>query len=247
MNLMNNIFEKTFNRNKSKNFLFDIRTYGMLNKVFSPNKLNLYREMAAYNIRYRVQKLGRLGKQGELTTVLRIAASHKIKLLSSQIKILKSPEKAAKNLTKIYNIVLNSHSHRLVDLNVPLSINPASDIGRLASRSFAPRRQDIFSSSSVVRDKTFMHNKNNNYVDIQIDPEDIKHEIYNKKRELLPTDHFNNDHKPDRETVNYNKFPSYDMAIIEKYFFNMARLPPSGGTGFDPLITPVWAGVKLPN
>jgi len=33
---------------------------------------------------------------------------------------------------------------------------------------------------------------------------------------------------------------------IEAFFLRQARLPPSGATGFDPKITPLWAGLKLP-
>lgn len=33
---------------------------------------------------------------------------------------------------------------------------------------------------------------------------------------------------------------------LRAYFFRQSRLPPSGGTGFDPRLTPLWAGVKIP-
>ena len=42
-----------------------------------------------------------------------------------------------------------------------------------------------------------------------------------------------------------NKY-NHDRESIENYFFRKARLPPSGTTDFDPQITPVWAGIKLP-
>jgi len=33
---------------------------------------------------------------------------------------------------------------------------------------------------------------------------------------------------------------------IQDFFMRQARLPPAGGTAFDPRLTPAWAGVKLP-
>lgn len=33
---------------------------------------------------------------------------------------------------------------------------------------------------------------------------------------------------------------------LRSYFFRQSRLPPSGGTGFDPRLTPLWAGIKIP-
>lgn len=33
---------------------------------------------------------------------------------------------------------------------------------------------------------------------------------------------------------------------LNEFFMHQARLPPSGGSAFDPRLTPVWAGVKLP-
>ena len=38
-----------------------------------------------------------------------------------------------------------------------------------------------------------------------------------------------------------------DLAqALGAYFFRQSRLPPAGGTGFDPRLTPAWAGVKIP-
>ncbi len=38
-----------------------------------------------------------------------------------------------------------------------------------------------------------------------------------------------------------------DLAqALRTYFFRQSRLPPAGGTGFDPRLTPSWAGVKIP-
>ncbi|MGO9816544.1 MAG: hypothetical protein ACLPJJ_10220 [Acidocella sp.] len=38
-----------------------------------------------------------------------------------------------------------------------------------------------------------------------------------------------------------------DLAqALRAYFFRQSRLPPAGGTGFDPRLTPAWAGVKIP-
>ncbi|MBB5373655.1 hypothetical protein [Acidocella aromatica] len=38
-----------------------------------------------------------------------------------------------------------------------------------------------------------------------------------------------------------------DLAqALRTYFFRQSRLPPAGGTGFDPRLTPAWAGVKIP-
>jgi hypothetical protein len=34
--------------------------------------------------------------------------------------------------------------------------------------------------------------------------------------------------------------------VLDDYFLRQTRLPPSGATGFDPRLTPVWAGLKLP-
>ena len=33
---------------------------------------------------------------------------------------------------------------------------------------------------------------------------------------------------------------------LEEYFFRQSRLAPSGGTAFDPRLSPLWAGLKLP-
>jgi hypothetical protein len=33
---------------------------------------------------------------------------------------------------------------------------------------------------------------------------------------------------------------------VEDYFFRQSRLPPTGGAGFNPLLSPVWAGLKIP-
>ena len=33
---------------------------------------------------------------------------------------------------------------------------------------------------------------------------------------------------------------------VEDYFFRQSRLPPLGGAGFNPLLSPVWAGLKIP-
>ena len=33
---------------------------------------------------------------------------------------------------------------------------------------------------------------------------------------------------------------------LESYFFRQSRLPPTGGAGFNPLLSPAWAGLKIP-
>lgn len=33
---------------------------------------------------------------------------------------------------------------------------------------------------------------------------------------------------------------------LEDYFFRKSRLPPAGGAGFNPLLSPAWAGLKIP-
>jgi hypothetical protein len=33
---------------------------------------------------------------------------------------------------------------------------------------------------------------------------------------------------------------------LEEYFFRQSRLAPSGGAAFDPRLSPLWAGLKLP-
>ncbi len=33
---------------------------------------------------------------------------------------------------------------------------------------------------------------------------------------------------------------------LDEYFFRQSRLPPNGGAGFNPLLSPVWAGLKIP-
>lgn len=33
---------------------------------------------------------------------------------------------------------------------------------------------------------------------------------------------------------------------LENYFFRQSRLPPAGGAGFNPLLSPAWAGLKIP-
>lgn len=41
--------------------------------------------------------------------------------------------------------------------------------------------------------------------------------------------------------------PHLDLErALENYFFRQSRLPPAGGAGFNPLLSPVWAGLKLP-
>lgn len=40
---------------------------------------------------------------------------------------------------------------------------------------------------------------------------------------------------------------SFDMErALDDYFFRKSRLPPAGGVGFNPLLSPVWAGLKIP-
>ena len=33
---------------------------------------------------------------------------------------------------------------------------------------------------------------------------------------------------------------------LDEYFFRQSRLPPNGGAGFNPLLSPIWAGLKIP-
>ena len=33
---------------------------------------------------------------------------------------------------------------------------------------------------------------------------------------------------------------------LEDYFFRQSRLPPVGAAAFNPLLSPVWAGLKIP-
>jgi hypothetical protein len=33
---------------------------------------------------------------------------------------------------------------------------------------------------------------------------------------------------------------------LDGYFFRLSRMPPAGGAGFNPLLSPVWAGLKIP-
>lgn len=33
---------------------------------------------------------------------------------------------------------------------------------------------------------------------------------------------------------------------LDDYFFRQSRLPPNGGAGFNPLLSPLWAGLKIP-
>jgi len=41
--------------------------------------------------------------------------------------------------------------------------------------------------------------------------------------------------------------PEFDIGqALEEYFFQQSRLPPAGTTAFDPRLTPLWAGLKLP-
>ncbi|MCB5945719.1 hypothetical protein, partial [Acidocella sp. KAb 2-4] len=38
-----------------------------------------------------------------------------------------------------------------------------------------------------------------------------------------------------------------DLAqALRAYFFRQSRLPPAGAAGFDPRLTPAWAGIKIP-
>ncbi len=39
--------------------------------------------------------------------------------------------------------------------------------------------------------------------------------------------------------------PDIERAL-ENYFFQQSRLPPAGGAGFNPLLSPSWAGLKIP-
>ena len=36
------------------------------------------------------------------------------------------------------------------------------------------------------------------------------------------------------------------LPALSEYLFRLSRLPPNGGTAFDPYLTPTWAGLKLP-
>jgi hypothetical protein len=35
-------------------------------------------------------------------------------------------------------------------------------------------------------------------------------------------------------------------AALRDYFYRMSRMPPSAATGFDPLVSPAWAGRAMP-
>lgn len=48
-----------------------------------------------------------------------------------------------------------------------------------------------------------------------------------------------------RRQVGREEGPDLAQAL-RTYFFRRSRLPPAGGTGFDPRLTPAWAGVKIP-
>ena len=48
-------------------------------------------------------------------------------------------------------------------------------------------------------------------------------------------------------TLREHEAPRADFEqALEGYFFRQSRLPPTGTTAFDPRLTPVWAGLKLP-
>jgi hypothetical protein len=40
--------------------------------------------------------------------------------------------------------------------------------------------------------------------------------------------------------------PSDIRQALDEYFFRQSRLPPNGGAAFNPLLSPIWAGLKLP-
>ncbi len=49
------------------------------------------------------------------------------------------------------------------------------------------------------------------------------------------------------EAPDFGGGPGLDFAdALDDYFFRQSRLAPMGGTGFDPRLSPAWAGLKLP-
>jgi hypothetical protein len=34
--------------------------------------------------------------------------------------------------------------------------------------------------------------------------------------------------------------------MVDDYVFRQSRLPPRGGAAFNPLLSPLWAGLKIP-
>lgn len=40
--------------------------------------------------------------------------------------------------------------------------------------------------------------------------------------------------------------PAEIRQALDDYFFRQSRLPPNGGAGFNPLLSPIWAGLKIP-
>jgi len=47
--------------------------------------------------------------------------------------------------------------------------------------------------------------------------------------------------------IDADPMPGLDFAdALDDYFFRQSRLAPTGGTAFDPRLSPLWAGLKLP-
>ena len=136
-------------------------------------------------------------------------------------------------------------------LNLLMGIRSASGESRLALRSFAPKMSGSLSTSrgklnNLSRIEINGSQSYSDHFDRAINSESVTSKHGRDECGLLSENHDFNPHIPYHNSSHSNKYLSYDMSNIEKYFFNMARRPPSGGAGFDPLITPVWAGVKLP-
>jgi len=48
------------------------------------------------------------------------------------------------------------------------------------------------------------------------------------------------------ETAQAVMEPSDIRQVLDEYFFRQSRLPPNGGAAFNPLLSPIWAGLKIP-
>ena len=57
------------------------------------------------------------------------------------------------------------------------------------------------------------------------------------------------EYRPDAEVISSDAVPALNTDFgdaLEEYFFRQSRMAPSGGAAFDPRLSPLWAGLKLP-
>ena len=116
--------------------------------------------------------------------------------------------------------------------------------GDLSSRSFAP-----IGAGGIARSSTFNTSPGEN-LDEQLAgghyPSSGEASSLYPTPRTQPTDHERSAALADSQQSSSLPSPSDVGRALDNYFFRQSRLPPNGGAGFNPYLSPIWAGLKLP-